>query len=64
MHPLLKMIVVFYPFYCLKISHVLCFININAAGFIQSRLKEIKRKNALPLMLSNNSLGVAIVLVC
>ena len=58
------MIVVFYPFYCLKISHVLCFININAAGFVPSRLKEIKRKNALPLRLSNNSLGLAIVLVC
>ena len=58
------MIVVFYPFYYLKISHVLCFININAAGFVPSRLKEIKRKNALPLMLSNNSLGLAIVLVC
>ena len=57
-------IVVFCPFYCLKISHILCFININAAGFVPSRLKEIKRKNALPLMLSNNSLGLAIVLVC
>ena len=58
------MIVVFYPFHCLKISHVLCFININAAGFVPSRLKESKRKNALLLMLSNISFGLAIVLVC
>ena len=58
------MIVVFYPFYCLKISHFLCFININAAGFVPSRLKESKRKNALLLMLSNISFGLAIVLVC
>ena len=56
------MIVVFYPLF--KNIALSLFININAAGFVPSRLKEIKRKNALPLMLSNISFGLAIVLVC